>query len=79
MNKVQKEIINMMVYKQVAPPGGWAKKFLKDMFKLRVRRKIKISEKQNEWIFRLLYKYRKKLPELYEKYKDNKFCGPRLD
>lgn len=34
-----------------------------------------ISEKQNEWLYRLLYKYRKQIPNTYQKFKDNLFCN----
>lgn len=33
-----------------------------------------LTAKQDEWMYRLLYKYRKQLPMTYEKYKDNEFC-----
>ena len=34
-----------------------------------------LSEKQNEWMYRLLYKYRKQIPDVYEMYKDNHLCS----
>jgi hypothetical protein len=33
-----------------------------------------ITNKQEVWIYALLYRYRKQLPELYKKYKDNPNC-----
>jgi hypothetical protein len=33
-----------------------------------------LSEKQNEWMYRLLYKYRKQLPNTYSRYKDHPLC-----
>ena len=33
-----------------------------------------LTEKQNEWIYRLLYKYRRQLPNTYKKYQMNEFC-----
>jgi endo-beta-N-acetylglucosaminidase D len=33
-----------------------------------------LSERQNEFIFRLLYKYRRSLPHTYNAYKTNIFC-----
>lgn len=37
-----------------------------------------ITDFQKEWIYRLLYKYRKQLPKLYEKYKNNEFCNKKV-
>jgi hypothetical protein len=34
-----------------------------------------LSEKQIEWMFRLLYKYRRQLPRTYEKHKGNPLCS----
>lgn len=34
-----------------------------------------LSDKQNEWMYRLLYKYRKQLPSIYERYKNNPLCS----
>lgn len=34
-----------------------------------------LSEKQNEWMYRLLYKYRKQLPNTYERFKNNPLCA----
>lgn len=39
--------------------------------------KYNLTPKQNEWIYRLLYKYRAQLPELYELHKENEFCKPK--
>ena len=36
-----------------------------------------LSEKQNEWMYRLLYKYRKQLPHTYNKYQSNEFCNKK--
>lgn len=36
---------------------------------------IDLTEKQNEWMYRLLYKYRRQIPSVYEKYKDNPLCS----
>lgn len=33
-----------------------------------------LTERQSEWIYRLLYKYRKQIPDVYEKYKDHPYC-----
>ena len=34
-----------------------------------------LSASQNEWMYRLLYRYRKQLPNTYDKYKANEFCN----
>lgn len=36
-----------------------------------------LSESQNEWMYRLLYKYRRQIPSVYEKYKANEFCNDK--
>jgi hypothetical protein len=36
-----------------------------------------LTEKQNEWMYRLLYKYRKQLPETYSRFKDNPMCSQK--
>jgi hypothetical protein len=33
-----------------------------------------LTEKQNEWMFRLLYKYRKQLPNIYTNHQMNPLC-----
>ena len=33
-----------------------------------------LTEKQIEWMYKLLYKYRKQIPNTYEKFKDNPLC-----
>ncbi len=34
-----------------------------------------ITEKQSEWMYRLLYKYRRQIPDVYEKFRDHKHCN----
>lgn len=34
-----------------------------------------LSEKQIEWIYKLLYKYRKQIPMTYENFKSNPLCA----
>lgn len=36
-----------------------------------------LSEKQNEWMYRLLYKYRKQLPVTYKKHEKNPLCSQK--
>lgn len=33
-----------------------------------------LTEKQIEWMYRLLYKYRNQLPQTYERFKSHPFC-----
>lgn len=56
-------------------PGTWTKKIVNDMYSS-ISETLKLSEKQEEWIYRILYKYRKQLPFTYNQYKKNKFCKP---
>jgi len=56
-------------------PGSWDKRFSEQMYFS--KQDYVLTESQIEWIFRLLYKYRAQLPELYEKHKDNEFCKPK--
>ena len=34
-----------------------------------------LTDKQNEWMYRLLYKYRKQIYSVYDKYKNNPLCS----
>lgn len=36
-----------------------------------------LTEKQNEWMYRLLYKYRKQIYSVYDKYKNNPLCSKK--
>lgn len=38
------------------------------------RKDIELTEKQDEFLYRVLYRYRDKLPHTYSQYKDHKFC-----
>lgn len=55
--------------------GSWDKRFTERMYFS--KQDYVLTESQIEWLFRLLYKYRKQLPELYEKHKDNEYCKPK--
>lgn len=72
MNLEQMTIIRHLHDSVTMLPGTWDKRFVRQMFYSKPS--FKITDKQNEWIYRLLYKYRKQLPELYEKHKENEFC-----
>lgn len=71
MTAEQNEIITALRTASMLP-GIWDKKFIEKMYFS--KRDFKLSASQNEWLYRLLYKYRVQLPDMYEKYKDNEFC-----
>jgi hypothetical protein len=57
-------------------PGSWNKKFAGAMVSLmRTSPEKELSEKQGQWIYRLLYRYRRQVPEVYERYRDCEFCN----
>lgn len=59
------------------PLGTWDKRFVKNLdYKLADfgARSIDFTHKQTEWLYRLLYKYRKQVPNTYEKFKEHEFC-----
>ena len=61
------------------PFGSFDKNFIGDMHHFAKFKPSKdLSEKQNEMLFRLLYKYRNQLPGCYQKHKHNIFCAPKL-
>lgn len=54
-------------------PGSWAKRFVNDIASI-AKPETELSEKQSEWIYRLLFTYRKQVPHTYSKYKHHKHC-----
>lgn len=58
-------------------PGSWDKRFAQSM--IYKGSEEKLSDAMNEWLYRLLYKYRKQLSHIYEKYKNNPFCSKKPD
>lgn len=75
MTDEQKEIcINLG--KVSCLPASFDKRFGNNVHSMALNSPEKeLSESQNEWIYRLLYKYRKQLPKTYEKYKANPLCS----
>jgi hypothetical protein len=56
-------------------PGSFDKRFALNMSSIaRLQPEKVLSKSQNEWMFRILYKYRKQLPALYQLHKDNPLC-----
>jgi len=59
--------------------GGFDKRFIKQVYAMATHTPEKVmSEKQIEWMYRLLYKYRKQLPKTYERFKNVPECS-RVD
>lgn len=59
-----------------ALPGSWDKRMMNNLNAMAKKYpKKELSESQNEWMYRLLYKYRKQIPGTYEKYKNNQLCS----
>lgn len=55
-------------------PGTFDKRMCNSLSSLSPE--YELSEKQNEWMYRLLYKFRKQLPNTYNEFKHNEFCNP---
>lgn len=56
-------------------PGSFDKRFANNMAALAESGKpINLSQGQEEWVFRILYKYRKQIPQIYERYKTHHLC-----
>lgn len=56
-------------------PGTFDKRFIKSLYSLvATKPDSPLSDSQNEWMFRLLYKYRKQLPVTYDRHKANPLC-----
>ena len=60
------------------PPATWDKRFARQWCNQATSGPgYDLTEKQSEWIYRLLYKYRKQIPDVYNKYKDHPLCAPK--
>lgn len=53
-------------------PGSWAKRFIMDL--AQATADTVLSEKQSEWIYRVLYMKRKSVPYTYNQFKHHKWC-----
>lgn len=71
MTKEQRNIINAL-YTVRFLPGSWTKGFVKNLYSLKDEQEL--TEKQNEWIYRLVFTYRKQIPTTYQKCRTNPFC-----
>lgn len=57
-------------------PGSWDKRFAHQMYQHAFKTPEKeLTISQREWIFRLLYKYRRQVPEMYEKFQNVPECS----
>lgn len=74
MTEDQLEIVSHFENLRILP-GTFDKRFITAMIshaKLTPNRVL--TEKQNEWMFRLLFKYRRQLYKIYPKYHDHPLC-----
>ena len=69
MTEDQKEIITSLNRCKYFP-GSWDKRFVKN-----IANATTLTDKQAEWILRLLYKYRKQNPVVYKKHEKNPLCS----
>lgn len=74
MKPEQAEICSALRFKVSYLPGSFDKRLGMSLDSLK-----ELTEKQNEWMYRLLFKYRRQLPELYERHKTNPFCSRKLN
>jgi hypothetical protein len=57
-------------------PGAWNKRFIRGMASLAITSPGKeLTEKQKEWLYRLLYTYRKQLPKTYNRFSTHQYCN----
>lgn len=57
-------------------PGSFDKRLGNNLHDQAVTLQL-ITESQREWMYRLLYKYRKQLPNLYSLHKNHPYCKPK--
>lgn len=61
-------------------PGSWNKRFAQSMiYQARMEPPKELTDAQNEWLYRILFTYRKQVPDVYEKYRDNPLCRKAVD
>ena len=64
-------------------PATWDKRFPKQWSNQAGHEKATgqtytLTDSQSEWLYRLLYKYRRQIPDVYEKYKDHPQCCQKI-
>jgi len=76
MTSDQLEIINIL--SQVTMQmGSWDNRFIKRIVHTPTEKTL--TENQDEWLYRLLYKYRKQAPVVYKKFSTNPHCQQKPD
>ena len=62
----EKYIITHLYSKVTMLPGSWNKRFIRNLYYSAIsENEIELTEKQQEWIYRLTYTYRKQIPQVY--------------
>lgn len=58
-------------------PGSWNKRFGMGLYHMAISKpEDELTEKQREWMYRILYTYRRQVGWVYEKYgKGNIYCN----
>jgi hypothetical protein len=57
------------------PMASWTKRFVRDVHSQSLNNpESELTDKQKEWIYRLVYTFRKQIPGTYKKCINNKFC-----
>jgi hypothetical protein len=56
-------------------PGSWNKMFAHSLnSQAKNRPELELSKAQDEWMYRILYTFRKQIPDVYQKYCNNPNC-----
>ena len=77
MTDDQYEIIRSLSTVNVLP-GGFDKRFIKGLTtKAEYAPKDELSESQIEWMYRVLYTYRRQVPGMYERHKHVPECSKK--
>ena len=58
-------------------PGSWDKRFVRDIY--HECREKELTQSQKEWLYRILYKYRRQVPKTFEAYKNHPDCSRKPD
>lgn len=72
MTSEQFEICQGLAHHVSCLPGTFDKRFMRSIEYFKPD--TELTEKQSEWVYRLLFKYRKQLPNLYSKHQNNPLC-----
>lgn len=74
MTPEQKEIAMSFMHVTFLP-RSWNKRFAQSMIYIAVKEpEQELTDSQTEWLYRLLYTYRKQIPNTYLKYQNNPNC-----